>query len=246
MHSYSEDRSVFELVGRAPDSVLSYGENPDQIIDLYSGKETGLPLIVLIHGGYWRNEFDRKHLRPFAVALAEAGWQVALIEYQRISGAPYLTSSDVENAIRFSIAEIPHQSGSVALIGHSAGGHLAMWAASRIPHLNSVIALAPIADLLAGESLNLDNGAIQSFLGAPAAERSDLDPALITTLGNPITIIHGAADTLVPIELSEGYVSSKSGAITFIKLLGIGHFELINPRSSVWEIIQSELNKVKS
>ncbi len=68
----------------------------------------------------------------------------------------------------------------------------------------------------------------------------------ITTLGNPITIIHGEADTLVPIELSEGYVSSKNGAVTFIKLLGVGHFELIDPRSSVWEIIQSELNKVKS
>ncbi len=242
MQSYSEDRSVLDLVGREPDSTLSYGQLPDQVIDLYSGKEAGLPLIVLIHGGYWRSEFDRKHLRPFAAALAESGWQVALIEYQRISGQPYLASSDVESAIRFSIAEIPHQGGSVTLMGHSAGGHLAMWAASRIPHLKRVIALAPIADLRAGESLNLDNGAIQSFLGAPALERSDLDPAQITTLGNPITIIHGAADTIVPIELSEGYVNSKSGAVvTFIKLLGIGHFELIDSRSSVWEIIQREL-----
>ncbi len=242
----SEDRSVFDLVGRAPDSTLNYGQLPDQVIDIYSGKEVGLPLIVLIHGGYWGNEFDRKHLRPFASALAETGWQVALIEYQRISGQPYIMSKDVESAIRFAVEKIPDHNGSVALIGHSAGGHLAMWAASLIPHLKSVIALAPIADLRACEVLNLGNGAIQSFLGAPALQRSDLDPMQITTLGNPITIIHGETDTQVPIELSEGYVNSKNGAVTFIKLAGVGHFELIDPRSLVWEIIQRELNKVKS
>ncbi len=241
-----EDRSVLDLVGRKPDSTLNYGQLPDQVIDIYSGKETGLPLIVLIHGGYWRNEFDRKHLRPFASALAETGWQVALIEYRRISGQPYIMSKDVESAILFAVEKIPDHNGSVTLIGHSAGGHLALWAASLLPNLKTVIALAPIADLRAGEALNLDNGAIQTFLGAPARQRSDLDPMQITTLGNPITIIHGEADIRVPIELSEGYVNSKNGAVTFIKLLGVGHFELIDPRSLVWEIIQRELNKVKS
>ncbi len=245
----SEDRSVFELVGRAPDSVLSYGENLDQVIDIYSGKETKLPLLILIHGGYWRNEYDRVHLRPFAAALADSGWQVALIEYQRIPGQPYKMTKDVENAIKFSLAKIPQHNGTAILVGHSAGGHLAMWAASVIPHLRSVIALAPIPDLSAGEVLNLDGGAVQSFLGAPAAQCSDLDPMQISTLGNQINIIHGDRDIRAPIELSENYVKTKelqNERIHFIKLPGIGHFELIDPRHGVWEIIQSELNKLKN
>lgn len=245
----AEDRTVFEQVGRAPDATVNYGELPEQVIDIYLGSERELPLLVLIHGGYWRNEYDRLHMRPFAAALADAGWQVALIEYQRSPGRPYLMTADVRNAIKFAIDEIPDHSGSPVLIGHSAGGQLAMWAASVTPNLKSVIALAPVSDLGAGEALHLDEGAIESFLGAPASERSDLDPMHITTLGNQISIIHGDKDMRVPIDLSISYVAAKKSQnekIHFIALPGIGHFELIDPRHAVWEIIQSELNKFRN
>jgi acetyl esterase/lipase len=247
--SKSEDRSVFELVGRAPDLVLSYGEKSDQVIDLYAGINKKLPLLIVIHGGYWRHEYDRVHLRPFAAALADLGWQVALIEYQRIAGQPYLMSNDVSSAIKFSLAEVAGHNGSAILIGHSAGGQLAMWAASVITGFKSVIALAPVPDLRSGEALNLDEGAIQSFLGAKASECSDLDPIRISTQGNPITIIHGDSDIWAPLELTENYVQQKLSEkerINLIKLPDIGHFELIDPRHAVWEILQSELNKFKN
>lgn len=242
-----EDRSVFDLIAPKPDSVLRYGDLPDQCIDLYSTDESDTPIIILIHGGYWRSEYDRIHLRPLAATLAETGWQVALIEYRRITGDPDAMVSDIKKAIEF-ISAIDSKK-SIILMGHSAGGHLALWAASVISNLKSIIALAPIADLTTGEKLNLDSGAIREFLGKSASLRTDLDPILITTGAIPITIIHGDADLHVPIELSRGYVKSKKlkgEIVNLIELAQIGHFELIDPRSSVWPIILETLANVEN
>jgi len=239
-----EDRSVFDLIAPKPDSVLRYGDLPDQCIDIYLTEKSNAPMIILIHGGYWRSEYDRIHLRPLATALASNGWQVALVEYRRIAGDPDAMVSDIKTAIEFVMASDATR--PIILMGHSAGGHLALWAASVISKLKSVIALAPIADLATGEKLNLDSGAIASFLGKSAALRTDLDPILISAQATPTTLIHGAADIHVPIELSRGYVKSKilkGEIVNLIELAGIGHFELIDPRSSVWPVILEELAK---
>ncbi len=242
--SSPEDRSVFDLIAPKPDSVLHYGDLPDQCIDIYLTEKSSAPMIILIHGGYWRSEYDRIHLRPLAAALASNGWQVALVEYRRIAGDPDAMVSDIKTAIEFVMASDATR--PIILMGHSAGGHLALWAASVISKLKSVIALAPIADLATGEKLNLDSGAIASFLGKSASLRTDLDPILISTQAIPITLIHGVADLHVPIELSRGYVKSKmlkGEIVNLIELAGIGHFELIDPRSSVWPVIFGELAK---
>ncbi|MEI6670610.1 MAG: alpha/beta hydrolase, partial [Actinomycetes bacterium] len=80
----SEDRSVFDLRYITPANTFSYGEHEDQIIDFYLSLESTKPTIVLIHGGYWRPEYDRKDLAPLAQKFTELGWPVALIEYRRI------------------------------------------------------------------------------------------------------------------------------------------------------------------
>ncbi len=242
-----EDRSVFDLIAPKPDSVLRYGDLPDQCIDIYLTEKPSAPMIILIHGGYWRSQYDRIHLRPLAAALASNGWQVALVEYRRIAGDPDAMVSDIKTAIEFVMASDATR--PIILMGHSAGGHLALWAASVISKLKSVISLAPIADLATGEKLNLDSGAVASFLGKSASLRTDLDPILISTQAIPITLIHGDADLHVPIELSRGYVKSKilkGEIVNLIELAGIGHFELIDPRSSVWPVILEELAKVES
>ncbi len=253
--SEDEDRSVFDLIGREPDSVLRYGNNVDQNIDIYQGVSTDRPLLILIHGGYWSPQYDRHHIRPLAQELAKNGWKVASLEYRRIPGNPDATTSDVKAGISYAIENIAGYNGEIILIGHSAGGHLALWAISVLEEVRvgvgvkAVIALAPVTDLLRGEEMYLDDGAITRFIGVPASERADLDPILLSTFDIPVTLIHGEKDIRVPIELSEAYLLAKkveNGKVTLIKLVGTGHFELIDPRSAAWKITEKELEKLKN
>ncbi len=247
--SEDEDRSVFDLIGREPDSVLRYGNNVDQNIDIYQGAATDRPLLILIHGGYWSPQYDRHHIRPLAQELAKDGWKVASLEYRRIPGDPDATTSDVKAGISYAIENIAGYNGEIILIGHSAGGHLALWAISVLEGIKAVLALAPVTDLLRGEEMNLDGGAITRFIGVPAPERADLDPILLSTFDIPVTLIHGDKDIRVPIELSEAYLLAKEaegGKVTLIKLVGTGHFELIDPRSAAWKIVNAELEKLKN
>lgn len=247
--SEAEDRSVFNLIGRDPDSVLRYGKDVDQNIEIYRGAATDRPLLILIHGGYWSPQYDCHHIRPLAQELAKDGWPVASLEYRRIPGDPDTSTSDVKAGIDWVTENIAGYNGEIILIGHSAGGHLALWALSLVKKIKAVIALAPVTDLLRGEKMSLDGGAITRFIGVTAAARPDLDPILLSTFDIPVTLIHGDNDIRVPIELSEAYLQAKkveNKKITLIKLEGTGHFELIDPRSSAWKIVVAELVKFKN
>jgi acetyl esterase/lipase len=236
----SEDRSVFDLRYITPANTFSYGEHEDQIIDFYLSLESTKPTIVLIHGGYWRPEYDRKHLAPLAQKFTELGWPVALIEYRRIIGNADAAMSDVVSAIE----ELINQNRKLILIGHSAGGHLALLAANKLDVLG-VIALAPVTDLVKAEELDLDEGAVSDFLGGPASLRVDLDPARQPTSTVPTTLIHGVLDIRVPIAFSRDYVArAASSNIKLIELESIGHFELIDPRHKVFDLILKQLAQI--
>jgi len=235
-----EDRSVFELPYEKPDKTITFGKSEDQVIDFYLPSDQKKPLIVLIHGGYWRPEYDRKHLAPLARALANIGWPVALIEYRRIIGNPNAMMSDVISAIE----EVSNSYSNLILIGHSAGGHLALVAAHKV-NASAIIALAPLTNLLAAEELDLDEGAVSDFLGAPAALRSDLDPTRLPVLTIPTTLIHGTLDLRVPINFSREYVAQKAGAnVHFLEFEHLGHFELIDPRSETFAEISRVLTSL--
>jgi acetyl esterase/lipase len=233
----TEDRSVFELPYVKPDRSISYGKFEDQVIDFYHSSNLNNPTIVLIHGGYWRPEYDRKHLAPLAMKLSDLGWPVALIEYRRIIGNPDAMLADTKAAISLVIEEFP----KIIFVGHSAGGHLALVLSSAFETIGT-IALAPVTDLIRGEELDLDEGAVSDFLGCPASLRSDLDPMRLPAPSNPTTIIHGALDERVPVEFSRNYVAQASGAgVDFIEVVDVGHFELIDPRSSIFAQISRVL-----
>ena len=235
-----EDRSVFELPYEKPDETFTFGKSEDQVIDFYLPPDQKKPLIVLIHGGYWRSEYDRKHLAPLARALANISWPVALIEYRRIIGNPDAMMSDVISAIE----EVSKSYSNLILIGHSAGGHLALVASHKV-NASAIIALAPLTNLLAAEELDLDEGAVSDFLGAPAALRSDLDPTKLPVLTIPTTLIHGALDLRVPINFSHEYVAQKAGAnVQFLEFENLGHFELIDPRSEIFAEISRVLTSL--
>ncbi len=243
----AEDRSILTRVAPAPDRVIAYGAEPDQVADVRDGGEPAArrPLVLLIHGGFWRPGIDRAHTGPMSAALARAGWTVAAIEYRRVPGQPGLTVDDVTLSLKTLPARIARHDGRVLALGHSAGGHLALWAASTrpIPGLHGALALAPAADLrLAGE-LDLDQGATLAFLGEDPSRRADVDPKRMPAPECRVTIVHGDADEIVPPSLSESYVAGHPRT-RLVKLRGAGHFALIDPQTDAWPAVVGELDRL--
>jgi len=216
----SEDRSVFELTASPSSEVISYGDHADQVIEIFRSQKENSTKVLLIHGGYWRPQFDRSHLRPYAVKLSEMGFDAYLLEYRRTPGEPQNYLDDLLAAL--------DRVGECSLIGHSAGGQLALVAAAH-PSVRKIVALAPVSDLVAGDDRNLDNGAIREFLGGDPSRYLHLDPASVTEYRVPVTVVHGELDSRVPVELSREFVA-RYPVIDYQEVVGVGHFELIDPR----------------
>jgi acetyl esterase/lipase len=243
----TEDRSILTRGATLPDEVVAYGGLAEHVADVRSGGERAgrRPLVVLIHGGFWRPTYDRAHTGPMAEALARGGWTVAAIEYRRVPQHPDPTIEDVALALKTLPAKIPQHDGRVLVMGHSAGGHLALWAASNrpIPQLQAALALAPVADLQLAHALNLGDGATLAFLGEDPARRAELDPMRMPPQAMATTIVHGEADQVVPVAVAESYVAAHPG-VRLVKLRAAGHFAVIDPLSEAWPVVASELERL--
>ena len=242
-----EDLSVLTRPVRAPDHVLKYGDGADQLADVWHGGHDAeqRPLVMLLHGGFWRPQYDRSESASMAVALADAGWTVASAEYRRIPGDPDASLQDAAAALATLPGRIAQHNGRVIMIGNSAGGHLALWLAAQgaSTALHGVIALAPIADLALAHADNLGRGAVRDFLGVEPALRADADPRLLPSPAVALTVIHGAADAVVPPAVSESYVAAHS-TTRYVKLAGAGHFALIDPLSAAWPTVVRALERL--
>jgi acetyl esterase/lipase len=237
----SEDRSVLSRPARPPDAVLHYGPEPEHIVEVRwpaPTQQVERPLLLLVHGGFWRPEYDRAHTAPMGEALAAAGWTVATIEYRRLPGRPDATLQDVQRALEQVPGLISQHNGKVLLLGHSAGGHLVLWAAARCHSaaLRGVVALAPVADLQLAHSAALDKDAVVAFLGVEPRERCDLDPARLPTPHAPVIVLHGEHDNIVPLAISQSYQAQHPHA-KLIRLAGAGHFAVIDPLTQAWQAV---------
>jgi acetyl esterase/lipase len=236
----SEDRSVLSRPAAAPDAVLACGPGAQPADVRFAGEAPAdRPLLVVVHGGFWRPAFDRVHLRPMTEALAAAGWTSVAPEYRRVPGRPELAVDDVAAALRAVTDQPPFAGRRIVLVGHSAGGHLVLHAAATLEHPVDVLALAPVADLRLAQQLGLDGDAVTAFLGEDAAARPDLDPARLPTPPGRVRIVHGSADGRVPVEVSESYAREHSG--TALTRVDGGHFALIDPRSAAWPMVLGAL-----
>lgn len=250
-----ENRAVLSRVAPPPDRTIRYGDGLDGIADCWIAPDAEAPVVVLWHGGFWRSAFDRTHLRPMANALREAGLTVVTPEYRRTgetaSGWPgtfddVALASDVLPGVLAAEGILVR---GLVHAGHSAGGHLAVWAARRhrLPaaspwrrepdaRIAGVVALAPVLDLGEAFRRDLDGGAVTALLGGGPDELPGryeaADPMRIGGDAPPVTILHGDGDGRVPIELSRGYAAAGFG--TLEELPGADHFAVIDPESAVW------------
>jgi len=223
--------------------IVAYGAGPEQIMEVRDGRDgPRRPLVIIIHGGFWRPDIDRTHARPMADALAAAGWSVALPEYARVLHDPEPTLQDLRALLGQPLEALAAHDGRVVLIGHSAGGHLALWAsAARLcPRLSATLALAPVADLALAHALKLGNGAVARFLGGGPECRPDLDPCRLPDAPAAVTLLHGLEDDTVPVALSESYAAAHRG-VRLVALPGAGHFDVIDPKSRAWASVLAEL-----
>jgi pimeloyl-ACP methyl ester carboxylesterase len=167
---------------------------------------------------------------------------VGLPEYSRVARNPAATFADLSRVLSQAARQVDSHNGRVVLIGHSAGGHLALWASAAqvCPTLTGTLALAPVADLMLAHRLGLGNGAVLRFLGVEPASRPDADPGRMTAPMTPTTLMHGLEDDSVPVSLSESYLATHPGA-RLITVAGAGHFALIDPRAAAWGRVLAEL-----
>lgn len=244
-----------------PDRTVPYGPRPEHVIDLRFPRgrpgERAAPLVVLVHGGFWRPAFDRAHLGPMANALAAAGDLVAVPEYRRAGMTPGWTGPFDDIALAFDhVATIAGEHGAdlsrAVWAGHSAGGHLALWAAAR-PGLPAgspwrgpcaaarVVSLAGCNSLRLCAQWNLGDGAARNLMGGMPGEVPEryavADPAALPEPAVPVWLVHGTADDRVPVAMSR---LTSRGQLTEIS--GAGHFELIDPLSAAWPRVLAALD----
>jgi acetyl esterase/lipase len=219
-----------------------YGNEHSQFVEFRRpAGGAGRPLIVNIHGGFWRVRYDLLHAEPLCEALAAAGFATANIEYRRVGepgGGWPGTFDDFKRAVTFAREHAPQYGGDPSrtiVLGHSAGGHLALWVAAEIPDLIAVIGLAPVASL----HQTLSDNAVAGLMGGTPAQFPDryayADPARPTTV--PRVLIHGTADDIVPIALSRDYAAPSR----LIEIPGADHFAVIDPQHVAWHVLLREV-----
>ena len=275
----AEAESAFAHPAVRPDATAAYGDHSDQVIDFYAPRanQESVPLVVVLHGGAWRAPYDRAHLSPFADFLARRGFAVANVEYRRgavppqqggeaaVAGRWPETFDDVAaamDALPALVADALPQADArrTVVTGHSAGGHLALWASARHvlpegspwrlpqpPPLRGVVALAPIADLVRAVELDVCGGAILQLLGGEEEfkhRRESADPAVLVPTGIATAVVQGRTDLTVPHAVSEAYVDAagRAGEMVGLTLLeGVGHFPLIDPAADACAVVVEEI-----
>ncbi|GAA1907938.1 alpha/beta hydrolase [Streptomyces sodiiphilus] len=232
----AELEALLALPPARPDRTLRYGAHPSQVTDLYG---EGPPRLALLHGGFWREAYDRAHLAPLAAALARRGTPVALVEYRRVGGGGGWpeTFEDVAAAL----GSLPGED-AVVLAGHSAGGQLALWAAACAPQrVARTVAVAPVADLGRAAELGTGGHAVAQFLGSSRLERllPGPDPVRLPVPAAPVTLVHGEDDTQVPPELSAAYVEHSGARLE--SWPGVGHYAPVTAGSPAAERLSALL-----
>jgi acetyl esterase/lipase len=262
----SED--ILRLPAPPADMRVAYGPDPRQFGDLRLPAGRGPhPVVVLAHGGYWRARYDLAYFGHAAADLTARGYATWNLEFRRIGnegGGWPGTFQDVAagmDSLRTLATAHPLDLNRIVVLGHSSGGHLALWLAAR-PRINSespiapaantpyalppraVVALAGVLDLRQASVLHLSNDAVHELLGGPPDQYPEryaaASPAELLPLGMPATLIHGISDDNVPYAISRDYAAAAQAAgdaVELVTLPDARHFEIVDPRATEWQTV---------
>lgn len=241
--------SVTALEYRAADQLLTYGDEPFQFGRLWLPTQMSntAKLVVFIHGGCWLNQFDMAHTYPAATALAQAGYAVWSLEYRRTGdpGGGWPGSyNDIKTGIQY-ISNLSQYGANIkdaVIVGHSAGGHLALLAGADFPNVNAVVGLAAITDIVKyAAGTNDCETATPLFMGSTFAQANALyqtaNPASLN-LHSSTLLLHGAADSIVNVSQS---------ILQNTNTLGIeeaGHFDWVHPGTEAFQLLLESLEKL--
>ena len=227
---------------------VAYGDDAAQFGELTRPTGTSRGVVVVIHGGFWKSGYALDLGRPLAADLVERGWTTWNIEYRRVGsvggGGFPATFDDVHAAIE-KLADLDVDTSRVVTLGHSAGGHLATWAAARgrfAPWptkvaVTGVVSQAGVLDLTSAFVEDLGAGAVGAFMGGPPGPDYDLaDPMRQIPLDVPVWCVHGRSDTVVPPDQSVRYVDLAEAAGATAESVSVDgdHFAVIDPSSPAW------------
>ena len=266
-------RLIRDLVTRGRN--VGYGPHRSQSADLRMPRGDGpYPVMVAIHGGSWSSRYGKVVMRGLAGDLVLRGWAVWNIEYRRLGrdGGWPMTFQDVAAAINhLPFVPAPLDLERVSLLGHSAGGHLALWAASRARlepdapgapvkdhgvRIRQVIAQAGVCDLSRAGSRGgrtatdpVGGAAAKLMGGAPeqVPERYDVgDPLRLVPAAMPVLLVHGTLDETVPVVHSRSYADAAraaGGEVEFVEIAGEAgrHRAHIDPRGEAWRAVTDRL-----
>jgi acetyl esterase/lipase len=242
-----------------PGTRIAYGTDPNQFFDVRlpaeKNAQRNYPLVINIHGGFWRAKYNLDHASHLCAALTDKGLATANLEYRRVGndgGAWPGTFTDIRAAYQFLVqhaAEHHLDASKIVVVGHSAGGQLALCLAAHEPAVTRVVALAGVVDLERCYQLHLSNDAVVEFLRGTPSEVPDhyreADPMQLSIPNARQWLIHGSADDIVPPAFSRNYVTAKQKRSGFqkedVNLLSIDnaeHFDLIDPLSAAWKQVE--------
>jgi dipeptidyl aminopeptidase/acylaminoacyl peptidase len=247
------------------DQLIHYGSDLNQFAQLRFPNGRGpFPLLFVVHGGFWQSVYDLSHIGHLCRALSSKGVITCSIEYRRIGnpgGGWPGTFQDVSLATRNILQKMSNDSrfdeDRTAIVGHSAGGHLALWSVGshRIsttsqlyndqrPDIGGAVSLAGVSDLRLAWEQRLGRGIVTRLMGGTPDEHPDRydagSPIELLPTGSRHVLVHGTNDNTVPISQSEAFVekAEKLGdRASLVRLEGVGHYELIDPESAAWPVV---------
>jgi acetyl esterase/lipase len=252
--------NILALPPPPADARLAYGSDPHQFLDLRlpSSKEKSkvpYPLVINIHGGFWRAKYNLDHAGHLCAALTARGLATANLEYRRVGnegGGWPGTFSDLRAAYHF-LLQNAHthnlDSRRIVVMGHSAGGELALCLAAHEPGITRAVSIAGVVDLQRAYQLHLSDDAVVEFLHGTPAEVPDhyreADPMALSIAQARQWLIHGSGDNIVPPVFSRDYVLAKQKRagkdkenVQLLEISGAGHFDLIDPRTEAWKQVE--------